>query len=118
MKPLTGHPWLDYSANISSATYITTTDGSQIPDSTSVANSIACCVQPHTSREMIQWARDTGKRVSLGIFDPAALPSIAKDAILTITDPGGTARTYRAMGPSRNASGVGVLTECDLEETS
>lgn len=120
MRTLTGHSWLDYSATLSRVTsYTTTTDGSQIPSATSVTT-VACCVQPHNSREMLEWMRITGERVSLGIFDPltstGVATSIQKDDVLSITDPGGTARSYRAMGQGRNSSGVGVLIECDLKE--
>lgn len=122
MRPLTGHPWLDASATITGVSaYTTTTDGSQVAQ-TSAATIVACCVQPHTGREMLQHSRDTGKRVSLGLFDPltstGAATSIERDARLSITDAAGLVRKFRAMGPHRDESGVGVVLTCDLEEVS
>lgn len=122
MIPLTGHPWLDMSAQVTNSTaYSTASDGSQYP-STLAATVILCTIQPDTSGEATEHQRLTGRVMHTGYFDPVTstgtASSITKDATLVVTEADGTIRRYRALGPGYNAAGLGnrVMMVCKLEE--
>lgn len=124
MIPLTNHPWLDMSAQVTNPTAFTTaSDGSQYP-STLSATTVACTIQPLSSSEALEHQRLTGKVVHRGYFDPLTSTGVSaaihKDATLVVTEVGGGTRRYRALGSSWNAAGLGarVVVVCDLEENT
>lgn len=104
---------LDYTATISTPAYTAQADGSASAVY-SDSSTVLCTIQPASSREAVQLARELGVQVWEGYFAPSdssgTATAISKGALINI---GGL--TYRSLGPGRDAAGKGVLIVCEME---
>lgn len=81
------------------------------------SGSIACTIQPASSREAIQLSRELGVVVFEGYFAPTddagTATAIKKESTVEVSGV-----TYRVLGPGRDAAGKGVLIVAELEVKS